>query len=655
MKQYLMLIMTALFLLISCSDIANNTDAETQQDYTIASSLNNGDIISLNKILTYEIIVPVPKPLPKDDTEDDTEDNAEDNKAVVESDFTLYINLYDNAGLTMRPKDVSFFEPISIKANEQYSYSLEDLYVINLKTGFYNIEFTLYNNSQKVSEKKISFFISDENFMINRIESFPPVIYPNTTVQLKAVLSIPKYANPYLQWRQNGKIISSGFLSEGANLIDWIAPDTAGIDSLSLELYPAGALDARNFDFQARNEMKIELYITELEKSTQRVLFPTESYYTLFHFAGDTFDSAGIIKDMKNSTTKNLEAAFIGKPSLVFKNEEIGYQFDGTNGLKIPAIILPIINEKLQPFTLTIGIEPEINEEASNILICRTLDGSFLFNLYIDKNSIIKADIKLLYQTLTFNSKIQLESDKQRFFLSLSIMPDDKNMNVSWYYDGIHTNTSTSTIRNNNLSDTGITIIGGEMGFSGILDEFGVYYKNEKRKNSTDKQLFKFMKELKNPGKYILADGFDSTTFEEDYKITGKPKISNSIVKIQKEETLALPDLTLADNMLEVAIKLAEPGTEESGINLKIKDKIFLQLMTTGEMIQDTKLVEKLDSSATLTFKIDAVNHTIIVPNAEKEIFIPEMENAKSLSIEIFNNNEKPLAIDWITVLALEE
>ena len=69
--------------------------------------------------------------------------------------------------------------------------------------------------------------------------------------------------------------------------------------------------------------------------------------------------------------------------------------------------------------------------------------------------------------------------------------PESRSFAMKWYLDSTaHGSTEFSGAALTGLPSGGLTVIGGEGGFNGILDEIGVYFRDSDGKTSVDPSLF---------------------------------------------------------------------------------------------------------------------------------------------------------------------
>ena len=637
-------------IILSCGDIVENIEESTPHELIIVNSLKNGEVITPDHTISFKVLSP--QTGMNDDSATAAEsgdDNSEGESSPEHQDSTdedsrlsLEISLYDNAGLLLLQKTSTDFE-----TDTDYELDIASNNVID--TGLYSLEFKLSGKTDLLEKKIITFFYSRENFIINGIESLPPVIYPGTTVELKADLLIPEDSNPFLRWKENGKYLYSGLYSEGSAAILWTAPGDVGVYSITLEVFPAGPFNAADFPFNSDNSMRIELFVSKLNRSNVRNLNPLESYYTLFQFNGDTKDAAGVIKETKNFTTRNIQAGFIGKPLLVYKEDDLGYRLDGNTGLQIPGSIFPVSGGKLQPFTLTIGIEPDRLEEQENILSYKSNDNSFEFRLFLDSKLFYNAYFRI--NKIEFTSASLIKLDKQHFLLSLSVLPDAENAEVTWYYNGIYSNSVSNEIENKNINSTGVTIVGGKEGFSGIIYEIGVYYKDNSGKNNIDRDLFRSIVKQKYPDTFLFADSFDNPTLPAEYRISGEYVQKASLMQLFSHTAFTLPAVSLEDDPVNILIHLKT--ADEGEIRIKLGDQIALTLTTAGKIIIGNTVSGTYPVQAMLNLIIDPDQGKIIIPGEDDPISvdIPALKDAGNFILEFYNSDTSPLTIDYITIL----
>lgn len=592
-------------------------------------SLSSGDIVKKGETLSFRVI---------------STDEAE-------SPDKLEINLYSTYG-----ERIGRLENTSFALNQELTLDLFE----SLDTGFYTLEFILYSGSNVLSEEQISFFYIVEEYAILGIESFPPVVFPGATVLLTTTIFIPENSDPYLRWTVDEKVITRGLMSEGIDKILWSVPKEEGVYTVKVELFPVSPDGTDDFSFSSKIFMDVQLYVSESSLPPSRHLEPEESYYSLYHFDGNLLDTAKGRHDM-DSGEKPMEAENIGQPQLITVEEDFGYYIDSYSGFRINECILPVVDGELKPFTISLGLELDPVQQGKNILICKTYDNLFVLSIYIDTESSIYARIRSGSKEVIIPSNINTFTVEHRFLISLSILPVDGSLFAMWFLDGIQTNTLSFDDMDIEISTDGETIIGGENGFAGVIDECGVYYIDELGRYTINPGLYEYAIQQMYGDDSIFAEGFDGIYPPGSLEIGQEDKIISGRLMLATSLTATFSSINLSETDLTIIVTFDSPVPEEGRISLFWPDRNpdentpFLDLSGSGTVLipggNPPLVLENLDQS----FHVKIENRGTVLSFPGEEIddikVRSSLHDPGKILLTINNNTDTPIIIDSITVL----
>jgi hypothetical protein len=450
--------------------------------------------------------------------------------------------------------------------------------------------------------------------LIKGIESFPPVIYPGAEAVLKADLSLPENTDPFLSWTQNNSLIKSGMYSEGLAEINWTAPMAEGVYSIALDVFPIAPVNG-SYSFQSQTRMSTEVYVTSTSDiSSENDLGPDESYYVLFHFNGNLENSGTGFESLKAEADKELK--------IIQVNETLGYEMDGISAITIPEFILPLKQNKLQPFTIELGVTFEDIEVNGKILSVKTENNDFYLEIFINNNSVPEVQITSDSTSSSIPSGIEEIAINERYMLNLSVIPAGIGLDVIWFLDGQtyssgHINNSPSFI-----SDTG----SAEIKFKGIIDEFGVYFNSNT--SSADPYIFYNAMKLIYKSNVLFADGFDSNELQNQFELTGSASFEAGVLKLKSGQNLTLPEVFIPrpGNINSINILLDSPA----GFTYRYNNSL-LEII-----VSDNELIDKISS---VDFTIN--DNAITISN---EAF--SVTDEESIIIKIINSTESSIFID---------
>jgi len=431
-----------LVLLVSCGDTSLLNPADTEMHSLEVKSISEGQTLQSNSPVEIRI----------------------DSPELDDPPTRLDVNLFDSSGELVA--DQSIEDP-------QIDRDLQ-IDLPPLSTGRYRIEFMLYGNGTVLVDRELSFFYTTDEYTIQGIESFPPVITPGSTVLLRAQLGLPADAAPYIRWKQGASTLAEGPLIEGLGSIYWTAPGEDGVYTISVEIFPVAPGSGERFDFTSSIFMKTELYTSSADGAPSTDLSPDESYFSLFHFNGNLEDSAPAPDG--SSLPAGEE---IGNLLPAVHENILGFRFTAGSGFSVPRMVLPFSYGTLQPFTLSMGISWTSPTPGASIVHIADDQGSFSLQVTTGDGLAPEATMTAGGKTFVLPSEMPEIQLRRRYLLSLSLVPDVEAgaLDARWFLDDqphgfLHLTTGDLT----RAGAAGRTVVGGAKGFDGILDELGVYH-----------------------------------------------------------------------------------------------------------------------------------------------------------------------------------
>jgi hypothetical protein len=509
----------------------------------------------------------------------------------------------------------------------------------NLPSGLYRLDLVLYSSGEVAQKKSSSFFVAGDAYKITGIKSFPPVITATASVMLKAELAIPVDADPYLRWSWKGKVIAKGALSRGLGQVIWAAPSDEGVYTITLELFPSSPPAGSDFTFTSSLLLSTDIFVSAGSSLGRSDLGPESSYLSLLHMQANLTDAGTGAKKLGKA-----QALPVGAPDIVPLEDGFGYRLNGSSGIQIPWLTLPIDGGVLKPFTVSLGVMFEDLDTANRILTASAADGGVSLAISIDPST----HAPLARLSTVGNGAVILPwsgpglSKKQRYLLSLSVVPRGEDIVAQWFLDGVQVSLSNVPYKIPGVKQEGTTVIGGEKGFKGIVDEFGIYYRDAEGRPSTDPDQFLRAHTIALGSNLVLADGFDGIFLSTGFALEGSGQIGAGSLTLPPDTMLDLPPLKMEGSSISVNVDLA-PGSARSAT-------LLAQWEGSSERPLQYPLVA---DAAGLRFKIGADGNAIIVPagTAEKTLSMPKPPQAgASLLLKISNPAEagSPMVIDQL-------
>ncbi len=285
----------------------------------------------------------------------------------------------DKLEIFLRSAEGEVLASETVDAVELAEQTLPPLSLPELETGLYVLDFLLYEGEEVIREKQIEFFYVSGSYSIQGISSYPPVITPGSAAVFQARLEFPGESDPYLVWKMGEKTIAAGYVSEGGDSIQWEAPDVEGVYSIRMDVFPVGPLTGREFRFASERSMSTEVFVTSVSSEGKYELGPSGSYYTLFHFRGNTAD------DSDNGALRRVNT--VGTPELALRGSLFGYYLEGTSGFTVSENLLPESAGRLAPFSVESRMLMDSPEQGGDIFTVSSASTGSLFRMYLGEDS----------------------------------------------------------------------------------------------------------------------------------------------------------------------------------------------------------------------------------------------------------------------------
>jgi hypothetical protein len=516
--------------------------------------------------------------------------------------------------------------------NEDLALQLPDL-----PDGQYQLEIVVFSHGEQIRKRISTFFIARESVIIAGIKSFPPVITTGATVLLKAELTAPAAANPYLRWSWKGRVFARGLLNAGTGEALWVAPSEEGVYSIRLELFPSAPPPGADFPFASSVSLSADLYVTAGMRPARGDLGPEQSYWSLLHLQGNLKEAGAAAKKAGRA-----EAAPIGTPQLVQVEDGFGYRLDGQSGIAIPWLVLPGDGGILKPFTVSIGLAPESFEAEQAILSVTESEGAFSLSIALDPATQSPRAL------ITSGQGPRLEipwqgpslSKGRRYLVSLSVIPQGKTLSAAWFLDGEQVSRVSAELTIAGLKPDGKAVIGGEKGFIGIVDEFGVFYRDDQGRPSPDPGLYRRAALAAHGDALVIADGFDGPFLPSGFGAEVLVELDAGTLVVRPGAKVDLPPVAVGADDVDYSISLSPGSATDARLALVWEGSSFPAL--------ESALTAEAGILA-FTVKSGAAAVTIPSPGGEKSIKVAEPTGAgNSLVVRIAEpaDAKSPLLID---------
>jgi hypothetical protein len=521
--------------------------------------------------------------------------------------------------------------------NEDFSLQPSDL-----PTGQYKLDIVVYSAGEVAQKKTSTFFVVGEGWRIAGIKSYPPVITSTAQVLLKAELELPSEADPYLRWSWKGKAFSTGLLSKGTGQTLWTAPPDEGVYTIRLELFPSTPAAGTDFPFSSSLSMTTDVYVSSGGKSDKKYLGADSSYLSLLYLQASLEDTGTGAKKAGKP-----EAVPIGSPEVVAVDEGFGYRLEGKTGFEIQWLALPMDDGVLRPFTVSVGVTFEDFKTDNAVFKAATSDESFSIGVSVDEKTRIPIAVlaggKPEELTIPWEGQ-ELDKDA-RHLLSLSIVPQAKTLSAQWFLDGQQVSAFTAEYVFPGIKSGGKIVLGGEKGFTGILDEFGIFVRDSQGRPSTDPDLYRRAAGRKYGEKLVLAEGFDGIFLPAGFRSTGKTQLGSGSLSVSAESRIELPAVKIGGDALDFRVELSRDSSKAP----------VLRFLWEGNELPALEIPVNAESNE-LRFTFAADGQTVSLPEGwgGKSFTLSKTQVADARLVVGFVNQKEakgPLIIDQLIAL----
>jgi hypothetical protein len=593
-------LMLMLVVLASCGDQSFFMSSKTSAEEVQITSVADGTVVQSGGALPVTVTAP----------------------SASGTDYEIDITIVSASGETV------WHNRSAVQANEQSPITLPS----TLALGQYRVDYVAYSSGESVQKRSVAIFVGDPGLRISGIKSFPLVITSTATVMLKAELDVPAGANPYLRWSWKGKTIAKGRLADGLDTILWVTPADSGVYTVTLELFPLPPAAEADFPFTSPVALSTDIVVSDAAAATTD-LGPASSYQSLLRLQATLDDTGTVARRIGKA-----RAVAIGKPIVIAQDDCFGYKLDGSTGIQIPWFALPVEGGTLRPFTMSVRVSLADPGSAANLVRASTADGSVQILLAMDARAGGPS------ATFTVQGSPALVAPwpgpalaaGQRSLVSLSVVPAAASLSVQWFLDGDQVGAQTLACALPVLSQAGSVTIGGEKGFTGVVDEFGVYAQDSAGKPATDPDLYLRAQKKLLGGRLVLADGFDGIALSRAYAVQGRSQLAAGALSLSPGCGLTLPPVktegapfTLtadlaADSARTATLSVAWEGEEKTAQSLTMAaDKQGLRLGLAADGLTLTVLTAKGETSITLPAPQADQAHLLITIQAQPDSAAP--------------------------------
>ena len=323
-------------------------------------------------------------------------------------------------------------------------------------------------------------------------------------------------------------------------------------------------------------------------------LRPASSYFALFHFNGS----------LRDEVAADGEAELVGPARLVEDGAAPGYFLPAASGagIRYARSILPFVEGRLQPCTLTIGLIASPQAAGETLLAILPSEAGGGLSLVRGPDGELAALLGAPGQQTRLPSGITRLEPGRLTRLDLTLIPEGATLLALWFLDGRQTAAGRAPAsRLAALAALaalgGGTVIGGNNNLELTVTELGVYYRDEAQRPAVDPAIYRLAAERLYGSRLVLAEGFEGLYAPESWAASGQAQPDGGQLALQPGSRLKLPYFELGAGETVLALQFGQELPEGSRITLSWEDQStpFALLEAAGLLVNPQKPGESVE------------------------------------------------------------
>ncbi|MCK4516274.1 MAG: hypothetical protein KAU31_13515, partial [Spirochaetaceae bacterium] len=332
---------------------------------------------------------------------------------------------------------------------------------------------------------------------------------------------------------------------------------------------------------------------------------------------------------------------------------------DGDDGFELDGLILPVRDGRLTPFSLSFRLRPD---ELSGLLHLAGIESGDQTLLELD----IDADGKLILGLE--DGAARLVSGERAIeagttsVITVTILPVEDVTIVQFYVNGVAVLSETvewdaralvlpdpsAVAEGGWMALPGTARIAGEGGLVGIIDEFGVYFRDDGDQPSPDTDIFHSAMEEIHGEKLVYAEGFEASDLPDGIQVDGAAQVETGRLILGSGAAALFPVFGFSSEELFVTVSLeALPGS-------------YLRFYRgdSDDLIAEFAASDVESEDANLQFQFIHSDSVLIVdgPSAEgAQIDLDPGSDFDGLRLEVMQVGDDPAQIAVESVVAWRE
>ncbi|MFP4066309.1 MAG: hypothetical protein ACLFS5_02290 [Spirochaetaceae bacterium] len=559
------------------------------------------------------------------------------------------VELRDGDDTVVRDRQV---ETAVLAAGDIPPFDLDDP-----EPGVYRLLVTARRGGRVVSEHERTIFILEDAdvYEITSISVHPPALAPQRKGVAEARVSLPEAVPVWLRWTLDEQTIAEGYLEDGLRQLALEAPAERGAHTLTLGLYPYGP-PPTGYDGPAPIRRSSRLLVAGDEEKREPHLGPRESYFALFRFDGTTADD-GVAAELTDA--EHLEAELIGKPRLRVSDRLFGYELDGRSGFEVPRLLLPARGETLSAFSINLRLRADDLDHGQQILEMEEYGGAgggdtgsagagsggagggMGLSLHVGGEDAVTLELRSAGEQGLSRPDVPILAEGEPVDLSIAVTPGAEETTVRWYAGERFVSESRIAVGFPPPEQgapwrrpAGTTRIGGGFadgdiaGFEGIIDEFGIYFRDEDGRPGVYSDMYRDARRREHGSALIYAQGFDRDGIPAELEAHGEVRSEPGVAVLEPEARLVLPAVPVGNEPVVLEVELREETVREAdtdAVYLDIGDgeRRLVRVGSSGAFTDHSGRSAELDLDGRIKVAVSGRGEDLVVSAADTSYRVP--------------------------------
>jgi hypothetical protein len=298
-----------------------------------------------------------------------------------------------------------------------------------------------------------------------------------------------------------------------------------------------------------------------------------------------------------------------------------------------------------------VGIRPEQVTGADRLVTATAGTLVFTLGLGTDASPELAITVPDVPRLVVPSGAPSLEPGR-RYLVSASVVPRQDGLLVRWFIDGRQVSEAAAVLLLPRTGAEGSAVVGGTAGLAAVIDELGVYQRDEAGRRATDPTLFREAMRKLHGDRVLLADGFDGMFLPSGFTASAKTALGSGRVSLPPEASIELPPIRFPADGFSIAFELGSDSERSANVRLSWAG--------TGEALVDERLAAE-SGAIRLEFSGEASNKTVTALTADGVVRRWDIGNAPAEKAGIVlraacpRDARSPLVISEIVALTTNE